>query len=289
MIKRILAGVCDPQYTASVARYSTEIAKRCSAEVTAISVTDIERLRNVGPVAIGGGTFANDLVSERIEMNDKAILQSLDILTRLCDEAEVPCHVVRAGGSPYKKLLDASRYHDLMVFGLRGLFEHGVIGEPPNELVQLIESGVHPVLAVGPNYRPVHRVLVAYSGSVESAKTVRNFIHLDLWPDAEVKVIHVGDSEDSGHALLTDISEYFAAHGRKVETELMEGSPNEVVLKQAGEWDAELIVVGNSAKSLIRRRVFGETALVAIRDSELPLFLSQERTKRKGHTLEQCN
>ena len=275
MIKRILAGVCDPLYTASVAHHTTELAQRFGAKVTAISVTDIERLKNVGPVAVGTATWRQEMISDRIEKNDSAIRQSLDILTRLCDEAKIDCEVVRAGGSPYQKLLDASRYHDLMVFGLKGLFEHGVINEPPNELVQLIECGVQPVLAVSSQFRPIRRILVAYSGSIESARTIRLCNQLDLWPDAEWKVIHIGKRSGDAPVLLSDIRDYFAVHDRKVEIEFVDGSPKNVLLPYSEDWGADLLVVGNSAKSLFRRRVFGETALKVMRESNIPLFLSQ--------------
>jgi len=35
------------------------------------------------------------------------------------------------------------------------------------------------------------------------------------------------------------------------------------------------MVVGNSAKNLLRRRIFGETALHAIQNANRPLFLAQ--------------
>ena len=162
-----------------------------------------------------------------------------------------------------------------MVFGLKGLFEHGVIDEPPNELVRLIESGVQPILAVGPQFREINRVLVAYSGSVESAKTIRTFEQMNLWPDAELKVIHIGKRDGDGMVMLTEMRDYFAAHGREVQIEFVEGTAKSVLLPFAQDWHADLIVVGNSAKSLLRRRVFGETALKAIRESNIPLFLSQ--------------
>ncbi|MEM7314988.1 MAG: universal stress protein [Planctomycetota bacterium] len=275
MIKRILAGVCDPLYTASVARHTVDLAKRFNSNVTAISVTDIERLKNLGPVAVGSATWRHSMVANRIERNEDAIRQSLDVLTRLCDASNVDCDIVLAGGLPYEKLLEASRYHDLMVFGLKGLFEHGVVAEPPNELVHLIESGVQPILAAGPEYREIKKVLVAYSGSVESAKTIRTFNQINLWPDAEIKAINIGKRGSKGPVLLTEIREYFAAHGKDVEIEFIEGSAKNELLPAADDWQADLIVVGNSAKSLLRRRVFGETALKVIGESSLPLFLSQ--------------
>lgn len=275
MIKRILAGVCDPQYTVSISYYARELAQRFGAEVTAIAVTDMKRLRNMGSVAIGAGGFVKELVDQRVEDSEASVNQSLDILTRRLDEANIPCRIVKASGDPYDALSDASRYHDLMLFGLRGLFEHGVIEEPPTELIRIVESGARPILAVGPEYREVNRVLIAYSGSVESAKTIRNYAHLNLWPDSQIKVVHFGKPGHEGPALLTDARDYLHAHGLSAEIEFIEGAPNAHLLNTAESWNADLIVVGNSAKSLLRRKVFGETALHTIRESQLPLFLSQ--------------
>jgi nucleotide-binding universal stress UspA family protein len=40
-------------------------------------------------------------------------------------------------------------------------------------------------------------------------------------------------------------------------------------------WQADMIVLGNSARSLLMKRVLGETALHIIRNADRPLFLSQ--------------
>ena len=275
MIKRILAGVCDPQYTVSISKYTKELASRFNAEVTIIAVTDLKRLRNIGSVAIGAGALAKELKDERIENAEASIAKSIDILTRRLDEANIPSRIIKPAGDPYDALTEASRYHDLMVFGLRGLFQHGVIDEPPNELIHIVESGARPILAVGATYREVHRVLIAYSGSIESAKTLRNFSQLHPWPNASLKVVHIGKDEETGHSLMNDARDYLHAHGLAADTEFIAGHPNTHLLDLAADWNADLIVVGNSAKSLLRRRVFGETALHTIRESKLPLFLSQ--------------
>ncbi len=53
------------------------------------------------------------------------------------------------------------------------------------------------------------------------------------------------------------------------------GSPKEQLLPYAESWGADLMVMGNSAKNLLLRRLFGETALDVIRNANLPLFLAQ--------------
>lgn len=275
MIKRILVGVCDPQYSASVSLYAVEMAHRCSAQVTVIAVTDMPLLMDVGSTGTGADGDPSELVEQRIEHNETAIRQSIDLIVRRLEEAEIPCRVVKEGRDPYDVLVSASRYHDVMIVGLRGLFEHGVTEEPPIELVRLIESGVRPILAAGPHHREVRRVLIAYSGSVESARTMRDFANLELWPDVEVKVIHFGRLNSEAEILLAEARGYLQDHGFSVETETIDDSPKIRLLESAEQWKADLIVVGNSAKSLLRQRVFGETALHTILVSQVPLFLSE--------------
>ena len=53
------------------------------------------------------------------------------------------------------------------------------------------------------------------------------------------------------------------------------GSPKERLLPEAADWEADMIVIGNSARSLLSRKLFGETALHVIRNADRPLFLCQ--------------
>ena len=52
-------------------------------------------------------------------------------------------------------------------------------------------------------------------------------------------------------------------------------SPKDQLLPEADSWQADLICVGSGARSLLLRRLFGDTALQLIRNSDRPLFLAQ--------------
>ncbi len=275
MIKRILLGICDPQHTESASLYARELGQQFDALVTVIAVTDLHRLRDVGPVAVGAGSFAKEMVDDRIAKNTAAIEGALKRLLQRFKEANVRCEIATPHGDPYTALAAASRFHDLMVFGLHGLLEHGVTDEPSYEIIRLIEAGVYPILAPGTEHRDTRRILMAYSGSVESARNLRNYAHLHLWPDAEFKIVYFGGEDDESSTALAEAAAYLQDHGLTVETDIAAGSSKHDLLPYAETWRADLIVIGNSAKSLLRRRVFGETALRAVRESKIPLFLSQ--------------
>ena len=177
--------------------------------------------------------------------------------------------------TPFEIAADLVRYHDMCVFGLRSLFEHDVVPEPPDALQRLVSDGVRPILAVAEEYRPIRRVLVAYSGSLESAKTFKHFVHSGLYADAPVRIVHFGDDAATASRRLEKAAAFFAAHGRPVDTDHAAGDAAKELIRYAEAWKADLSVAGNSAKNLLLRRIFGETALRRLRDSPLPLYLAQ--------------
>jgi nucleotide-binding universal stress UspA family protein len=121
----------------------------------------------------------------------------------------------------------------------------------------------------------IQRVLVAYSGSMESAKTMRQFVQLRAWPDVKLQIVTFDRSDEFAWNSLADAAAYCRAHGFDVETQCYEGSAKEQLLPYAAEWGADLLVIGNSARSLLVRRLFGETTLHVIRNADRAIFMSQ--------------
>ncbi len=275
MIKRILVGLSGTSYTPVAIRYAVELATRHDAELTGVTVIDISQLENVGPIPLGGSQWAIELREHRIVVARVHIEQAVQEFEQACQVAGLKYTVQHEEAAPFSQITSVSRYHDLMIFSLKGLFDHEVVEEPQDTMIQLVSAGVRPILAVGPEYRDIRRVLVPYSGSVESAKTLKRFAQLRLWPEVTVRVVHFSESSEDGAALAHDAAEYFRIHGYTVEDDCLNDSPKSRLLPYAAEWNADLIVLGNSARSMIMRRVFGETALNTIRHSMLPLFLSQ--------------
>ena len=275
MIKRILVGLGDVEYTRVAVAAAVDLAQRHEAEITAVTVVDHVRLDQVGPVPIGGGGAANELRAYRLNLTRSIIEQAIAACEDACRKAAVPYRLLYEEREPFDYFISASRYHDLMVFGLRHLFEHGVIDEPPDELVNLIESGVRPILAVSREPRQIRKVLIAYGGSMPAAKTMRQFVQMRLWDDVQLRIVAFGASEEKAANWLSGAAEYCRAHGYDPESEHVASAPSKALLPDAERWGADLIVLGNSSKGLLRRRIFGETTCQAIRESQIPLFLSQ--------------
>lgn len=275
MLKRILVGLCGSEYTVSAINQAVALALAHDAEVTGFSIIDEGRLTYSGPVPIGGDQYAqelaNDLMEKAKERGDKAVHE----FTEACRAAGLRHQLQREVGEPFTLMIDQARYHDLMIMGLRSLFEFDLVPDPHNALVRLMQAGVRPLLAVSKGFYPVNKVLIAYSGSMESAKAMKRFVQMRLWPKAKLRIVTFEHHADKAKQLVCKAAEYCRAHGFEPEEAIVPDSSKDHLLPYAEEWGADLTVVGNSAKNLLLRRIFGETALHAIQNANRPLFLAQ--------------
>jgi nucleotide-binding universal stress UspA family protein len=275
MLKRILVALSGTAFTPVAVRRGVQLAQRHGASITGVTVVDIERLADVGPVPIGGAAVAHDLAEHRLAVTQEHVEVEIERFEKACQEASVPFIIGREHGDPFELLLDLWRYHDLTVIGLRGLFEYGVVRNPDDMIIKLIRRGVRPIIAVSPEYREVNRVLVAYDGSPEAAMAMKRFAQLRLWPDATMRLVCFGIDEKAATPLLIDATAYLRAHGFEPEAESLPGRAKHGLLAHAQEWEADLVVMGSTSRSRIAKLVMGATALEALMHADIPLFLSQ--------------
>ena len=97
----------------------------------------------------------------------------------------------------------------LIVFGLRSLFESDLVADPHDTLVRLVQSGVRPLLAVSKQVAPIKKVLIACSGSMESAKAMKNFFQSNSGQyqncDAFLLMMEQGTQTISSRRLLATV------------------------------------------------------------------------------------
>ena len=275
MIKRILVGLGGTTYTPVAIRRAVELAQRHDAFVTGITVVDSKRLHDVGPVPLGGAAAADELREHRLHLIEERIGGAIEEFEEACRKAAVSHTVLHETGDSFALMRSLARYHDLMVFGLRSIFDHGLDEDPHGILAQIISHGVRPILAVAEQFRPVRKALLAYSGSMESAKTIRHFVQMELWPNVKLKIVTFKQAPAEAETLMAEMADYCRAHGHEPQLEHGTDSGRDKILTQAQAWDADIIVMGNSARSYFLRKIVGETTLHVIQNCDRELFLAQ--------------
>jgi nucleotide-binding universal stress UspA family protein len=276
MIKRILVGLGGTPFTTVATKIATELGHLHQAQLTGVTVVDTGKLNKVGPVPAGGEAYAQRMRERKARVTKEGTEQAIAAFKAHCSKQQVVCRRIEyEQKDPFAAMISEARYNDLTIFGLRSIFDYGFTTDPDKAIIKLMTQGVRPILAVAETYRPIKKALIAYSGSMESAKAIRHFLHLNPWPGITLHIVHFKEGPEREPLLLKDAAEFCEAHGFEVKTDAVEGQARSDLLPFAQENDADLIVMGNSVNKALLRRLLGDTVLETIKSADRALFLSQ--------------
>jgi nucleotide-binding universal stress UspA family protein len=170
-----------------------------------------------------------------------------------------------------------ARYADLTLIGPWQIAS----GPLKDQVVEgtLFLSG-KPLLVVPAGSRPTlrpQRVQVAWDGSVEASRAVRE--SLELLAGAEEVRLAIVDPEDTGDSQPGDeVALYLGRHGVKVSVDrLVSGdlSIAETLAGHAKTMSAELMVMGGYGHSRLRERIFGGVTRSMLENPPLPIFMAR--------------
>jgi len=276
MIKRILVGLGGTPFTTVATQIATELGDVHQAQLTGVTVVDTSKLDKVGPVPVGGAAYAQRMRDRKAQVTKEGTEQAIAAFKAHCSEQQVVCRRIEyEQKDPFAAMISEARYNDLTIFGLRSIFDYGFTTDPDKAIIKLLTQGVRPILAVAETYRPIKKALIAYSGSMESAKALRHFLHLNPWPGVTLQIVHFKQGPEKEPFLLKDAAEFCDAHGFEVQTDAVNGRAKSDLLPFARENSADLIVMGNSVNKALLKRLLADTVLDTIKSADVPLFLSQ--------------
>lgn len=275
MIKKILLGLADSPYTETASRRAIELAELHGASLTCVTLVDPDRLRRVGPYPVGGAHAAQQMGERRVTRTRERVEITLQGVEAACAERGIPCKVVRSQGNPVRILSEHARSHDLVLSGLRGVLDPEHLSASISAVYELTASGGSPVIAEPSVYRPVHRALVAYDGSPAAARALKTFAQAKIWPDAEVRVVNFGNRAEAGEKLIEEALDILRSAGvAKASGEFVKGRVTPGLASYADSYDADVIVVGNKARSFLLRHVVHDTTRDLIKNGARSLFMA---------------
>jgi len=276
MIKRILVGLGGTPFTTVATKIATELGDLHQAQLTGVTVVDTNKLDKVGPVPAGGAAYAQRMRERKAQITKEGTEQAIAAFKAHCSQQQVVCRRIEyEQKDPFAAMISEARYNDLTIFGLRSMFDYGFTSDPDKAIIKLLTQGVRPILAVAEIYRPIKKALIAYSGSMESAKALRHFLHLNPWPGVALHIVHFKEGPEKEPFLLKDAAEFCAAHGFEVKTDAVDGRARSDLLPFARENNADLIVMCNSVNKALLKRLLADSVLDTIKSADRPLFLSQ--------------
>ncbi len=278
MSRRIVVGLDGTEYCKSAIRVACLAAEAFDGVLVGVAVVDEPGIdASARGAGVGSYHYAKSTRELRMTNAEQSTRKWLEDFEETCKTANVRCELAHHHGVPFQAIVDESRYADLIVIGVRTNFHPETSDEHGDTLRRLMQSGVCPVLAVPKETDLPKRVVIAYDGSVYSARAMRAYVQLgSIRPDHDSLILlHVGEpSKSEDHVQLVRAHKYIAGYGFEVELVRRDGHPNEVIEQVAEEYAPSMVVIGAyGRKGIIQNLFFGSTADRLIKNERAPLFV----------------
>ncbi len=274
MIKRILVALDNSKFSHSVIEYSTFIAERQHAELTALAVIDEKSIEHsIGPTGIGGSYYAERVEKYLTEKSKEDLKKVLNNFAKKCDSLKIPHKEVLDVGNPAEIIFNYSIFFDLIITGLETHFNFEVTDKPGNTLDELLNHSITPVFAVPSKFKPFKKVLVGFDGSFSAAKAIKKFTHLALAKDLEIKIIIASKTSEEATYLKDNLSVYLQSYGmHNFSFDTSVEDFKDALESKYFNW-ADVIVVGAHSKRGLLDFIVGSTTKYIIQKGNRPVFI----------------
>ena len=176
---------------------------------------------------------------------------------KTCRENDIRYTIHSEAGSPFRAIIEESKFHDFIILGQKTFFRHGIGREPGNTLHRILHNGLTAVFAVPDSAREIKKVLVAYDNSVQVTKAIQMFLLLHIWNQCDITLLNISNDANRAKQLLDRLGEYVGRYGIQPAKVHLRGRPDKAILSYIREHEIDLLVMGAYGKRTASEFVFG--------------------------------
>ncbi len=276
MLKSIMVGIDGSSYSRAAVELGIVWAKKHDALLVGLGVVNQPGICHPEPVPLGAGAFKSMLDENRLKNATRRIEQALEDFSIRCAQAGVASKPLEDVGDPVASIsLEAQRY-DLILLGQKTYFR--LEGSETETLESLLKAPPRPVICVPERPIAGSSVVVAYDGSLQSARALHAFCISGLASLAPmVHVVTASSDNLAGQLCASRAIDYLSFHEVKAHKHVLSSGTDiaATVLQQCEELEASLCVMGCYGKSAIREFFLGSVTRSLVHKSTVPLFLYQ--------------
>lgn len=227
-----------------------------------------------------------DLGPELIEAHDRFMRESAAEAKHQFDEkierAGIAAEWRQVEGAVPEMLTLSARYADLTLVGQRipGRLDAGAAPELPDHVVLDVGRPAIVVPHAGAPDTVGKRILLAWNASRAAARATNDALPL-LQAADEVRILVINAERGiMAHGELpgADIATHLARHdvkGEVVEVTADRSTVGDELIKQCGEFNADMMVIGSYGSFRLRELVFGGTTRRILEKMTVPVFMSR--------------
>jgi nucleotide-binding universal stress UspA family protein len=277
---KIIACIDASQYATSVVDHAAWAASPLGATVEVLHV--IQRKDAVaarhdlsGAVGLGAKSGLLEELTRIDEAEGRLAREQGKILLHAAEErlkaAGLTVELCHRHGGIVETVIEREADADLVVIGKRGASADFAKGHLGSKVERVVRQSVKPVLVASRSFRPIARALIAFDGGPSARKAVSFAATSRLLEDVELHLVIAGGETDRNREALRWAREVLGDRARRAE--IVSGGADEVLIADAAQCGADLVVMGAYGHSPLRTLIVGSTTTAVMRGVTLPVLL----------------
>lgn len=281
-MKTILACTDGSQYAPSIYQHAAWLAQRVEARVRVLHVLEREEAsRGRDLTGSLGFDVGVELMEELVQLDEaharvarlrgKAVLDDAKAQLELQGMGDV--EALQRHGSLVDTVQEFERDALMVVIGKRGEHANFAKGHLGSNLERVVRSAEIPVLVASRAFQPIESFLIAFDGGQSALKAIHYVASEPLLKGLKCHLVAVGKPKGDLAQELESAATGLRGAGFEVQADLVEGHPDEVIIREVEARRAQLLVMGAYGHSRIRRLVIGSTTSSLVRECHVPVLL----------------
>ncbi len=212
------------------------------------------------------------VVPESADQEHEAIQRIREEFDSRCQAAGVAGELAIEQGTPADRIIERSRWADLLVVRLAHPPGEGPRARLGSGFRELIQRSGRPLLAVPRGMCAPKRALLAYDGSPRACEALFIAIYLrGVW-DMELEVLTVEEPGRRSDRAQREAERFLAERGLSADFARERGKVGEAILGRAQASQADLILMGGYGRGPFTEIVLGSNVDVVLRGTSLPVL-----------------
>jgi len=274
MLKSILVVIDGCEEASTIQDYAVYLARENNAFLTGVGVVDTSWI--VEPFPNTFQPIYSVYGVDELEKDHVKIDKALKSFGQLCRKNNIFAHCIEQEGNPASIIAEQAYQHDMIIMGRAPNFHFDVEEADIKMTRQVARDNPHPILIVPPASPPTYdRVLVAYDGGLQSARSLQLFLLMGLAQGRSLDVLTIHKDETMAKTIAQQAKAMCRNHNTNctVHTPPSSGSTADDILEQADKTNAQMIVMGAFSHPTLREVLFGSNTMKIVEKGTVPLFI----------------
>ncbi|MBK1834620.1 universal stress protein [Roseibacillus ishigakijimensis] len=280
-MKPILACTDGSLYAPSIYEHAAWAARRDESLVRVLHVLEREETLPTDLTGSLGFDAGAELMEELVRheesharvarLRGKAILE--DAAKQLRELGVSQVETLQRHGALVDTVDEFEGDAEVVVIGKRGEHANFSKGHLGSNLERVVRATEIPVLVAARAFNPITSFLLAFDGGDSALKAVHYAASNPLLKGLQAHLVAVGKPGGELERELEKAATALRGAGFEVQADLLEGDPDKMIIREAEDRQADLLVMGAYGHSRIRRFVIGSTTTALVRECHIPVLL----------------